>query len=67
MGPRGPNGLKLIQEIGRISVEFNECRLTVFLMQAIGIAVQRGNAASVLGTVCKGQRLEEIYRAFTKS
>ena len=29
-------------------------------MQAIGIAVQKGNAASVMGTVCKGQRLEEI-------
>ena len=30
-------------------------------MQAIGMAVQRGNAASVLGTVCKGQHLEELY------
>ena len=62
MGTRGQNGLKFIQEIGRrISVEFGEPRSTVFLMQAIGLAVQRGKAASVLETVCKGQYLEEIY------
>ena len=30
------------------------------MMQAIGIAVQKGNAVSVMGTVSKGQRLEEI-------
>ena len=29
-------------------------------MQAIGMAVQRGNAASVLGAVCTDQHLEEI-------
>ena len=37
-----------------------EPRSTEFLMQAIGKAVQRGNAASVLGTVCKGQHLSYI-------
>ena len=62
MGPCGPNGLKFVQKIGRrISVESSEPRLTVFLMQAIEMAAQRGNVASVLGTVCKGKRLEEIY------
>ena len=38
-------------------MEFGEPRSTVFLMQAIEMAVKKGNAASVLGTVCKGQHL----------
>ena len=42
-------------------MESGEPRSAEFLMQAIGMAVQRGNAASVLGTVCKGQHLEELY------
>ena len=62
MGPWGPSGLKFVCEVGRrISEESGEPRSTVFLMQAIGMAIQRGNAASVLGTVCKGQHLEEMY------
>ena len=62
MGPWGPSGLKFVREIDRrISEESGEPRSTVFLMQAIGMAIQRGNAASVLGTVCKGQHLEEMY------
>ena len=62
IGPWGPNGLKFIQEIGRrISVESAEPRLTVFLRQAIRMAVQKGNAADVLSAICKGQGLEEIY------
>ena len=50
MGPWGPNALKFVQKIGRrISEESSETRSTVFLMQAIGMAAQRGNAANVLG------------------
>ena len=47
MGPWSTSGLKFVQE--------------VVLMQAIGMAVQREYAASVLGTVRKGLHLEEIY------
>ena len=62
MGPWGPNGLKFVCEVGiRISVESGKPKSIVFLMQAIGMAIQQGNAASVLGTVCKGQHLEEMY------
>ena len=62
MGPWGPNGLKFVCEVGRrISVECGELRSTVFLMQAIGMAMHKENAASVLGTVCKSQHLEEMY------
>ena len=62
MGPWGPSGLTFVCEVGRrISVESGEPMSTVFLMQAIGISIQKGNAASVLGTVCKGQHTEEMY------
>ena len=61
-GPWGPNGLKFVCEVGRrISEESGEPRSTVFLMQAIRMAIQQGNAASVLGAVCKVQHLEEMY------
>ena len=42
-------------------MEFGELRSTVFLTQAIGMAVKKGNAASVLGSVCKGQHLQMRY------
>ncbi|KAG1702407.1 Retrotransposable element SLACS protein [Nymphon striatum] len=52
LGPWGPNGLKLIQEIGNlIKIETNEPRATTFLKQSVSMAIQRGNAASVIGTV----------------
>ena len=41
MGPWGPNGIKFVREVGRrISEESGEPRSTVFLMQAIGMAIQ---------------------------
>ena len=62
MGPWGPNSLKFIREVGRrISAESGKPRSSVFWMQAVGMAIQRGNAASALGTVCKGQHWEEMY------
>ena len=48
MDPWSRNDLKFVQKIsGRISVESGEPMSTVFLMQVIGMAMQRGNAASV--------------------
>ena len=41
IGPWGPNGLKFVCEVGRrISEECGGPRSTVFLMQAIGMAIQ---------------------------
>ena len=34
---------------------------TSYLFQSISIAIQRGNAASVMGTVYNDRKLEEIY------
>ena len=62
LGPWGPSGLSFIQEIGRRMKErTGEPRSTLFLMQSISVAVQRGNAASVMGTVQRSGDLEEIY------
>merc|ERR1712173_440537 len=62
LGPWGPNGKQLIQEIGKkIREETHEPRSTSFLFQAISVAVQRGNAASILGTVENQRTLSEVY------
>ena len=52
MGTFGSESQKLIKEIGRnLKAVSGEKRSTAFLFQSIGLAVQRGNAQSVLGTV----------------
>jgi hypothetical protein len=55
---------KIINEIGqKIQKITNESRSTSYLSQRISIAVQRGNAASVLGTTedSSNDKLEEIF------
>ena len=62
LGPWAPMGLKFIKEIGkRISDSNGEIRATSFLFQSISIALQRGNAASVAGTVPHTKQLDELY------
>ena len=52
LGSWGPSAKYLISDIGRrIAERTGEKRSTEFLMQRIGIEIQRGNAASVRGTV----------------
>ena len=61
-GSLGPTGLKFIKEIGtRIADATGEKRSTSFLFQSIGIAVQRGNAASIAGTIPSTKQLDELY------
>ena len=62
MGSWAPLGLEFVKEIGkRIEETTGEKRSTSFLFQAISISIQRGNAASVAGTVPSARRLDEIY------
>ena len=62
MGPWGQNGLQFIKELGsKIRSITKEPRSTAYLFQAISVAVQRGNASSILGTVPQSKILEEIY------
>ena len=52
LGSWAPMGLKFVKDIGkRISESTGEQRSTSYLFQAISIAVQRGNTASVAGTI----------------
>jgi hypothetical protein len=61
-GPWAPMGLKLIKEVGKKICDLTgEKRSTSYLFQSISIAIQRGNAASVMGTVYNDRKLEEIY------
>ena len=54
-GSWGPEGLKLIKAIGqKVKEATGERRSTFFLSQSISIAIQRGNASCVLGTVVEG-------------
>ena len=54
----GPDALKLAGQIGRrISSITNDARATSFFIQRLSLAVQRGNAACILGTIPKMQGL----------
>jgi len=55
------DGLDLIREIGRkLTVRTGDSRETFFLFQRLSVAIQKGNAASVLGTLPKGNDDDEF-------
>ena len=61
-GGWGPEGASVIKTLGKkIQEKTGEKRSTFFLFQSISLAVQRGNATSVLGTARTGEKLDEIY------
>ena len=61
-GSWGSEGHKLVKEIGKkVMEETGEKRSAFFLFQSISIAIQRGNASCVLGTVPHSEGLEEIF------
>ena len=65
-GSWGPESLKFIKEVGRkIQENTGEKRSVSYLIQSLSMTVQRGNAASILGTVGETQKLEEIYDLVT--
>ena len=52
LGVWGPDAYSLSSEIGsRISAITGERRSTAFFRKRLGIAIQRGNAAAILGTL----------------
>ena len=62
MGVWGPKGYKFIKEVGKlISNKTKEKRSTSFLSQSISMEIQRGNCASILGTVESQKLLEELF------
>ena len=64
-GAFGPQGLKLLKQIGKkICEATGEKRSTYFLLQSISMAVQRANAACVLGTAPTSTGLEGLFEFF---
>ena len=62
LGSWGTQGFKLIKDIGsKIAEVAGEKRSTDFLFQRISIAIQRGNASCVIGTVPHSQDFDEVY------
>ena len=55
-GVCGPETLQFLCELGhRLKAETGEPRFLQFLFQRISVAMQRGNAAAVLGTIKDNQ------------
>ena len=62
MGSWGQMGLKFIKELGsKIAGVTGEERSTSFLFQSLGMAIQRGNAASISGTIPNAKSLHELF------
>ena len=61
-GPWGQQGLKFIKEIGKkITQKTNDKNATNHIIQAISMAVQRGNAASIMGTLGPQRKLDDYF------
>jgi len=61
-GVIGKLGLDLIKKIEcKIADATNEKRATSFLIQRISIAIQKGNVASILGTIPPSKDLRELF------
>ena len=53
---------RIVKDIGcRIKESTSEKQATSYLMQAIGIAIQRGNSQCILGTVKDSRKMDEVY------
>ena len=62
LGSWGPSGMKFIKEIGkRIQDNTGDKRSTSFLFQSISMAVQRGNVASIRGSIPNTKTLTELF------
>ena len=56
------NALDFIRDIGRrIKESTGEKQATSYLIQAIGIAIQRGNCQCILDTVKDSRKMDEVY------
>ena len=61
-GSWGPEGHKLLKAIGnKVMAATGEKRSTFYLSQNISIALMRGNAGCVIGTMPQSQGWEEIF------
>ncbi|XP_055329947.1 uncharacterized protein LOC129582458 [Paramacrobiotus metropolitanus] len=62
MGSWGPSAIALIKELGkRLRDHTGEKRSHEFLRQRLSLEIQRGNAASVMGTMGEAEKLNELW------
>ena len=60
LGAWGPCALEICADLGgRIAQHTGDARATAFLKQRLDIAIQRGNAAAVVGTLAEGNVLQD--------
>ena len=63
IGAWGQKCIAFINKLGQlIKAKTGERRSTAFLFQRLSLAIQRGNAASILGAAPSSGSLEEIFR-----
>ncbi|XP_055336834.1 uncharacterized protein LOC129587228 [Paramacrobiotus metropolitanus] len=61
MGPWGPSAIAIVKELGkRLQQHTGESRSHEFLRQRLSLQIQRGNAASILGTMDRVDSLNEV-------
>ena len=61
-GNCGPSTASFLHSLSLLLVnETKEKRAGAFLLQRLSIAIQAGNAASVLGTLQEGEKLDDIF------
>ncbi len=62
LGSFGDDALKLVHDLeGRLRAVSGDGRETSWLIQRVSLAIQRGNAASVLATI---PRTSEYYKTY---
>ena len=62
MGSWGQMSLEFIKELGaRLTSVNKDDRSTSYLFQVLSMITQKGNAASILGTIPEAEELEEVY------
>ena len=61
-GALGESAIAFLKELGRrLAVNTGESRASQFLLQRLSVAVQRGNAVSVMGTVGSSVHLGDFF------
>ena len=61
LGPMGPEAKAFLLELGqRLRRQTGELRSTSFLLQRISMAIQKGNAVSIMGSIPQVKELEEL-------
>lgn len=62
MGPWCEDAIKFVDELGKmIELKTNEPRSKTFLKQRISMAIQKGNAAAVMGCFEPSDSMEEVF------